>query len=144
MNIRSIPLAALAIFPIAALGAELQLQCPERHLSKPFELAEVAKGWSGAVTQVLPGARLSGGGMVGGSLKLQPPADLRGNDLPTRSGWSETRYPVDGESWAYCSYGQGGEIRLYRRVDAPGVHECSVRSLQPKAPAALKVEVTCK
>lgn len=136
-------IVVVALSP-AAVGASLQFQCPERYLSKPAELSEMPRGWRGAVAQVTPGLLLSGGGMIGGSLQLQPPPELRGSDMPTKHGWDETRYPVLGESWAYCAYGQGSEIRLFRRVDTAGIRECSIRWSQPKPSTALKVEVTCR
>jgi hypothetical protein len=141
---RILSIAVLALTCPAAFAIDLHFQCPERYPSMPVDLAEVPKGWTAVAAQVMPGALLSGGGMIGASPKLQPPADLRGNDTPAKGGWEETRYPVSGESWAYCSYGQGGEIRLYRRVDGGGARECSVQFSPSKPLAALKVKVTCR
>lgn len=139
-------IAAIALSPKLAAGAELRFQCPERYLSRVAELADVPQGWKGAMAAVQPNLLISGGGMVGASPKLYPPADLRGSDVKTKGGWSETRYPVGpvGESWVYCAYGQGGEIQLFRRVDGTGVRECAVRTLRPKTPASTKVEIVCK
>jgi hypothetical protein len=137
-------IAALALFPTFAPGGELRLQCPERYLSRVAELTEVPREWPGAIAQVSPGLLISGGGMIGASPKLYPPADLRGSEVRTKGGWSETRYPVAGESWIYCAYGQGGEIQLFRRVDGTGVRECAVRTLRPRAPASPVVEIVCK
>ncbi|WP_407659532.1 STY0301 family protein [Massilia endophytica] len=137
---------AIASIPLAALGAELRMQCPERYLTRVVKLAEVPQEWQGAIATVRPELLLSGGGMVGGPVELYPPADLRGSDVKSKVGWSETRYPVgsDGESWVYCAYGQGGEIQLFRRIDGTGVRECSVRTSLPKAPAPPVVEIVCR
>jgi hypothetical protein len=139
-------ITAIALFPVVAHGGELRFQCPERYLSRVTELAEVPQGWKGAMAAVQPNLLIAGGGMVGASPKLYPPADLRGSDVKTKDGWSETRYPVgpDGESWVYCAYGQGGEIQVFRRVDGTGVRECAVRTLRPKSPASAVVEIVCK
>lgn len=139
-------IAAIAFFPVVALGGELHIQCPERYLTRVTELAEVPQGWQGAIATVRPELLISGGGMVGGPPKLFPPAELHGSDMKSKGGWSETRYPVgsDGESWVYCAYGQGGEIQLFRRVDGIGVRQCSVRTLRPKSPASPVVEIVCK
>jgi hypothetical protein len=82
--------------------------------------------------------------MVNGSPKLYPPAELHGNEGKTAKGWSETRYPVEGESWAFCGYGQGGEVQLFRRVDGVGVRECVIRTRERKPPLSLAVEVVCR
>ena len=138
-------LAAIAFAPPVA-GAELRFQCPERYLSRPADLAEVPQGWQGAVATVQPELLVSGGGVVGGPPKLHPPAELHGNTVRITGGWSETRYPVgqDGQSWAFCAYGRGGEVQLYRRVDGQGRSTCAVRSSLPKSVQALKVEIACR
>lgn len=82
--------------------------------------------------------------MVGGPPKLYPPTELHGSDVKAKGGWSENRYPIGGESWVYCAYGQGGEIQLFRRADGDGKRECVVRTLRPKSPASPVVEVVCK
>ena len=142
---KTIIVVAAALLPAAAAGAELHFQCPERYLNRPVELLELPSGWRGAAA-VRPELLVSGGGVIGGPLKLSPPAELRGEDVKSHDGWSATRYPVgrDGETWAYCAYGQGGEIQLFRRVDGQGRNECIVRSIQPKSPASMRVEIACK
>lgn len=138
-------IAAVALSSVAA-AEEIRFQCPDRYLTKVVELVEKPAAWRDAVATVRPEIPLSGGGVVGGSPKLYPPAELHGNTITSKGGRTETRYPVgpDGESWAYCAYGQGGEIQLYRRVDGQGRRECIVKSSQPKPPDALKVEVVCR
>ena len=138
-------IAAIALVPAVVLGGELHFQCPERYLSQVAELAEVPQAWPGAIATVRPEQLISGGGMVGGPAKRYPPAELRGRDVKTQGRvWSETRYPIGGESWVYCAYGQGGEIQLFRRVDGDGRRACAVRTWRPKAPTSPVVDVVCK
>jgi len=138
-------IAAVALSSVAA-AEEMRFQCPDRYLTKIVELAEKPLGWRDTVATVRPELSLSGGGVVGGPPKLYPPAELHGNTITSQGGRAETRYPVgpEGESWAFCAYGRGGEIQLYRRVDGQGRRECIVKSSQPKPPDALKVEVVCR
>lgn len=83
--------------------------------------------------------------MVHGAPRLDPPAELHGSEArATRDGWRETRFPVEGESWAFCAYGQGGVIRLFRRVDDEGVRECVLRTRQARSAAAPAVEFVCR
>lgn len=136
----------LALAPVAsgAIG-ESRFQCPERYVSQPAELAEVPQGWPHAVAVVQPQLPVSGGGMVHGAPRLYPPAELHGNGgKATRGGWSETRFPVEGESWAFCSYGQGGIIRLFRRVDEGAVRECVLRTRRTRSDALLVAEFVCQ
>lgn len=136
---------ALAHFASAAAAAELRFQCPERYVSQPTELAEVPQGWLRSMAIVQPQLPVSGGGMVHGSPKQYPPAELRGSDdTSTRDGRRETRFPVEGESWVFCSYGHGGEIRLFRRVDGVHVRECVIRTRKTASAAAFAVEFICK
>lgn len=143
---------AILIFAMLALGsgaamaapAELRFQCPERYGSQPVELTEVPAGWQRTMVTVQPQLLVSGGGMVQGSPKLYPPMELRGSEgKMTKGGWRETRYPVEGESWVFCEYGQGGVIQLFRRVDEPGVHECVIRTRDKKPPESFTVEIVC-
>lgn len=137
-------LVVLSLLPATVHGAPLRFQCPETYPTKPAAIVETPSAWTRTTAQVSPGLRLSGGGLIGGPLDLQPPAELRGSDAPAPGGWLETRYPAIGETWAFCSYGQGGEIRLFRRVDSVGVRECVMRSLERRVPARTQVEVICK
>jgi len=136
---------AAIVLSSAAVGEEMRFQCPERYLTKVAELAEKPPGWHDAVAAVRPQLPVSGGGVVGGSPRLYPPAELHGSTVTGKGGQAETRYPVgpEGESWAFCEYGQGGEIHLYRRVDGQGRRECIVKSSPSRPPALLKVEVVC-
>lgn len=139
-------LAAVALPPVAAIGAELRFQCPERYLNRVVDLNEVPLGWQGAVATVRPELRVSGGGVVGGPPRLYPPAELHGDTVKAKGGWTETRYPLgpDSESWAYCAYGEGGEIQLYRRVDGQGRRMCAVRSSPGNPSRPLQIEIACR
>jgi len=140
-------IAALALAPLATVAAptELRFRCPERYGSQAAELAELPQGWQPSMATVRPHLLISGGGMVRGSPRLYPPAELRGSEGKTSNGgWSETRFPVQGESWAFCDYGQGGEIRLFRRVDGVGVRDCVIRTRQRASAPAPTVEIVCR
>jgi len=138
-------IAAAALASLAT-AEEVRFTCPDRYLTKVGELAEKPSGWRDAVATVRPALPLSGGGVVGGPPTLYPPAELHGNTITGKGGRMETRYPVgpDGESWAFCEYGRGGDIQLYRRVDGQGRRECIVKSSQRQPPDPLKVEVICR
>lgn len=137
-------IAAIAL-SVPASGEELRFQCPERYLTRVTELIEVPPEWRGAVAAIRPELPLSGGGVVGGSPRLYPPAELHGDTL-ARNGRAETRYPVDaeGETWAYCAYGRGGEVQLSRRVDGQERRECTVISSNAKSSRSPQVEITCR
>jgi hypothetical protein len=143
---KTILIITAVLFPAIAAGAELRFACPKHYLTQVTELPEVPLAWPGAVATVRPGLLISGGGVVGGPAKLYPPAELAGADIKTGRGWREARYPLgpDDESWAYCAYGQGGEIQLFRRVDGQGRRECTVRQSQRKPTDSLQVEIVCK
>lgn len=134
---------AVVLYP-SATAAGLDFQCPERYLSRPAQLAEAPPGWQDAVATVRPELRLSGGGIVGGPATLYPPAELHGETVEKKGGRSETRYPVGGETWAFCTYGEGGEVQLFRRVDGAGVRECVVKTTKPRPAAAFQVGVACR
>ena len=136
---------ALAPFASAAAAGEMRFECPERYISQPAELTEIPQGWGHAVAVVQPQLPVSGGGMIHGAPTLYPPADLHGSEArTTRDGRREIRFPVDGESWAFCSYGQGGVVRLFRRVDDGAVRECVLRTRRGQSDAALAVKFVCK
>jgi len=137
--------AALTLAPIA-FAAEVNFQCPARY---PDQLAKLPPGqkWDGAVATVSSGLLLSGGGMITGSPTDDPPAELRGSD----EGAYATRYPVGpqpGEarpvqSWLFCSYGQGGEVRLFRRV-SEHVSSCVVTRVSHKGRHGINVLASCR
>lgn len=141
----AIVVLGLTPFISVAVAGELRFQCPERYVSQPTELAEVPQGWARAKTIVQPQLLISSGGMVHGAPNLYPPAELRGSPgTMAMDGWRETRFPVEGESWAFCSYGHSGDVRLFRRVDDGTVRECALRVRRTRAAAALAVEFVCK
>ena len=141
----AIVVLGLAPFTCAAVAGEFRFQCPDRYVSQPTELVEVPQGWARAKTIVQPQLLISSGGMVRGAPTLYPPAELHGSEGKTsKGGWGETRFPVEGESWVFCSYGQGGAIRLFRRVDDGAVRECALRTRRARSAVALAVEFVCK
>jgi hypothetical protein len=141
----AIAMLALAPFTSVAVAGESQFRCPERYVSQPTELAEAPQGWARAMGVVQAQLPVSGGGMVHGAPTLYPPAELHGSEgKATRDGWRDTRFPVEGESWAFCSYGHGGIIRLFRRVDDGAVRECMLRTRRAQSAAALAVQFVCK
>jgi hypothetical protein len=132
-------LFASLLFISAAQGAELQ--CPDRYPAKDLELT-APQGWTGHVGG---GARLIGAGALVG--KPEDNGELRGQDRKTRDGY-EIRYaglndylePL--QKWVFCSYGHGGEIRLFRRMpDDTG--KCTVKYRRNKEPAIPTVGITC-
>jgi hypothetical protein len=142
---RVIVMLALGAIACAVEAVEPRFQCPERYVSQPARLAEVPDGWTGAMAIVQPQLLVSGGGMVRGAPALYPPVELHGSEgKKTRDGWSETRFPVEGESWAFCSYGHDGDIRLFRRVDGDAVRECVLRTRRTRSVTAPAVEFVCK
>lgn len=138
--------AALALTQLAS-GAELNFQCPARYPEQLTELSVPHKLDGNAVAIVSSGLLLSDGGMITGSPKDDPPAELRGTD----EGSNRTRYPVGGiapgaqpvQSWLFCSYGRGGEVRLFRRV-SESVSSCLMRRTSAKGHSSVKVLVTCR
>jgi hypothetical protein len=138
----AIVMLGLASSASVAAAGESRFQCPERYVNEPTELAGAPHGWTSVVQPRLP---VSGGGMVHGAPTLDPPAELHGSEGRTTSdGWSKIRFPVEGESWAFCSYGQGGAVRLFHRVDDGAARECVLRTRRARSAAAPAVEFVCK
>jgi hypothetical protein len=132
-------LVAPLLFISAAQATELQ--CPERYPAKDIELP-APEGWTGRVDS---GARLIGAGALVG--KPDKRGELRGQDRKTRDGY-EIRYaglsdylePL--QKWVFCSYGHGGEVRLFRQMP-DDTDECLVKYQRNREPAIPTVRITC-
>lgn len=132
-------LFAPLLFISAAQATELQ--CPEHYPAQDIELP-APQGWSGRVDG---GARLIGAGVLVG--KPEDKGQLRGQDRKTKDGY-EIRYaglndfqePL--QKWAFCSYGLGGELRLFHRMP-DDTDECLVKHKRNRAPAIPTVRITC-
>lgn len=134
-------LLSMLLIPCQVLATE-QIHCPDTYPSGDTMFDRPA-GWSSGV--VLGKQPLNSAGMLAGPVRLR--GDLRGEERKVDSG-HEIRYRFDRvqrppEKWVQCSYGDGGAIRLVKRV-RDDTTECILtvkRSAQPGIP---KITVTCQ
>lgn len=118
-----------------------ELQCPDRYPAQDIELPAPHR-WTGRVDG---GARLIGAGALVGMPEEK--GELRGQDRKTKDGY-EIRYAGLNEfqeplqKWVFCSYGQGGEVRLFRRMP-DDTDECLVKYKRNREPAVPTVTIAC-
>lgn len=130
-----------ASFLFISTAQAAELQCPDRYPAQAIELA-APQGWTGRVDG---GARLIGAGALVG--QSEEKGELRGQDRETKDGY-EIRYaglndfqePL--QKWVFCSYGRGGEVRLFRRMP-DDTDECLVKYRRNREPAVPTVTIAC-
>lgn len=138
-------LLAVALSSTQACAADLRFSCQDRYQGREPERAGSPPGWTGAPFTASPSLAVSGAGMITGTPAQEQRGSLRANGIQLNGNATEQRYAVGaGESWAYCSYGEHGDIQVFRRIPAGELKECSVRYTRAIWPTPVKVEFACR
>lgn len=134
-------LLSILLIPGSVLATE-QIRCPDTYPSNDTVIARPAK-WNSAV--VLGNQPLISAGMLTGPIEIR--GDLRGQEKKIDNG-HEIRYRFDRiqhppEKWVQCSYGDGGAIRLVKRV-RDDTTECILTLTRAALPGVPKITVICE
>jgi len=126
----------------AAVADPRQLVCPSEIARSSIEVVNTP-GWKPFIQFPL---YLSAAGISAGPPEQR--AVLRGEPLSRKGQPESTRYRFgamgfDQGKWLECSYGEGTQITLSKRLD-DSLKECIVSYLKPERPDKQNIEIACQ
>lgn len=129
---------ALLLLALAAPAYAEVAECPKLYPAEmvPIDGAQRQRSNGGFVTR----AALSGAGMFTGEIGGQ--GELAGERREAKGGWdAKFGFAAGDQRWLVCTYGAGGEITWWRRMDARST-SCA---LQVRGPSGkVDARATCK